>query len=183
MASVYLAIDLKHQRRVAIKVLHPRLGAWLGAERFLTEIRITAGLQHPHILPLLDSGEATAGPPERGEGRSLLYYVMPYVEGETLRARLRREQQLPVTEAVRIAKELAAALSYAHAHGVIHRDIKPENVLLARPNGGSPPPALLADFGIARALDSRADRLTDTGVTVGTATYMSPEQASGEREL
>src|SRR5829696_6743126 len=183
MASVYLAIDLKHQRRVAIKVLHPRLGAWLGTERLLTEKRITARLQHPHIRPLLDSGEATAGSPERGQARSLLYYVMPYVEGETLRARLRREQQLPVSEAVRIAKELVAALSYAHAHGVIHRDIKPENVLLATPNAGSPAPALLADFGIARALDSRADRLTDTGVTVGTATYMSPEQASGEREL
>jgi serine/threonine protein kinase/Tol biopolymer transport system component len=182
-ATVYLATDLKHERRVAIKVLHPELGAWLGADRFLTEIRIMARLQHPHILPLLDSGEATFELPERGEGRSLLYYVMPYVEGETLRARLRREQQLPVSEAVRIAKELVAALSYAHARGVIHRDIKPENVLLAMPHAGSPAPALLADFGIARALESSAERLTGTGVTVGTAGYMSPEQATGEREV
>jgi len=183
MATVYLARDLRHDRDVAVKVLHPELGAWLGADRFLTEIRITARLQHPHILPLLDSGEASAGVSERGEGRSRLYYVMPYVEGETLRARLRREQQLPATEAVRIAKELVAALAYAHAQGVIHRDIKPENVLLARPNAGSPPPALLADFGIARALDGPADRLTGTGMAVGTAAYMSPEQATAEREL
>src|SRR5215211_5711339 len=123
MATVYLATDLKHERRVAIKVLHPEFGTWLGADRFLAEIRITAGLQHPHILPLLDSGEATLEPPERGEGRSRLYYVMPYVEGETLRARLRREQQLPVSEALRITREVADALQYAHQHGVIHRDI------------------------------------------------------------
>ena len=173
MATVYLGEDQKHQRQVAIKVLHPELGAWLGAERFLAEIRVTARLQHPHILPLLDSGDVAG----------LLYYVMPYVPGETLRARLVREQQLPVTEAVRIAKELASALAYAHSLGVIHRDIKPENVLLGLPNTGSAAPALLADFGIARSLDASADRLTGTGITVGTPAYMSPEQATAEREV
>jgi len=173
MATVYLGEDRKHQRQVAIKVLHPELGAWLGAERFLAEIRITARLQHPHILPLLDSGDAAG----------LLYYVMPYVTGETLRDRLGREQQLPVTEAIRIAKELASALAYAHSQGVIHRDIKPENVLLGPPNAGAAVPALLADFGIARSLDASADRLTGTGITVGTPAYMSPEQATAEREI
>ncbi|HTK51334.1 MAG TPA: serine/threonine-protein kinase [Gemmatimonadaceae bacterium] len=173
MATVLLAEDLKHGRAVAIKVLHEELGAWLGAERFLSEIRITARLQHPHILPLLDSGDAG----------SALYYVMPYVSGETLRARLRREKQLPVAEAVRIGKEVATALAYAHAGGVIHRDIKPENILLGAPNAGAPAPTLLADFGIARSLDSSADRLTSTGITVGTPSYMSPEQATGEREI
>jgi len=183
MATVYLADDLKHQRRVAIKVLHPELGAWLGAERFLSEIRITARLQHPHILPLLDSGEALVGHAEHSDGSSLLYYVMPYVAGETLRTRLRREQQLPVTEALRIAKEVAAALAHAHDQGIIHRDIKPENILLGAPNAASPAPTLLADFGIARSVDGSADRLTSTGVTVGTASYMSPEQATAEREI
>ena len=173
MATVYLGEDRKHQRQVAIKVLHPELGAWLGAERFLAEIRITARLQHPHILPLLDSGDAAG----------LLYYVMPYVTGETLRNRLGREQQLPVTEAIRIAKELASALAYAHSQGVIHRDIKPENVLLGPPNADATVPALLADFGIARSLDASADRLTGTGITVGTPAYMSPEQATAEREI
>ena len=173
MATVFLAEDLKHGRAVAIKVLHEELGAWLGAERFLAEIRITARLQHPHILPLLDSGDAGGA----------LYYVMPYVSGETLRARLRRERQLPVAEAVRIGKEVASALAYAHAAGVIHRDIKPENILLGAPNAGDPAPTLLADFGIARSIDAAADRLTSTGITVGTPSYMSPEQATGEREI
>ena len=173
MATVFLAEDLKHGRAVAIKVLHEELGAWLGAERFLAEIRITARLQHPHILPLLDSGDADGA----------LYYVMPYVSGETLRARLRREQQLPVAEAVRIGKEVASALAYAHAAGVIHRDIKPENILLGPPNAVASAPTLLADFGIARSLDTSADRLTSTGITVGTPSYMSPEQATGEREI
>jgi tetratricopeptide (TPR) repeat protein/tRNA A-37 threonylcarbamoyl transferase component Bud32 len=173
MATVYLAEDVRHGRPVAIKVLHPELGAWLGAERFLAEIRITARLQHPNILPLLDSGEM--------EG--LLYYVMPYVAGETLRARLERERQLPIAEAVRITKDVAAALAYAHAAGIIHRDIKPENILLGTPNAGAPAPVLLADFGIARSIDAGADRLTGTGITVGTAAYMSPEQATAEREL
>jgi len=173
MATVFLADDLKHGRAVAIKVLHEELGAWIGAERFLAEIRITARLQHPHILPLLDSGDADG----------TLYYVMPYVSGETLRARLRREQQLPVAEALRIAKEVASGLAHAHAAGVIHRDIKPENILLGPPNALAPAPTLLADFGIARSLDASADRLTGTGITVGTPSYMSPEQATGEREI
>ena len=138
MATVYLAHDLKHEREVAIKVLHPDLGAALGAERFLSEIKTTAKLQHPHILPLLDSGEADG----------LLYYVMPLVTGETLRARLERERQLPVSDAVRIAREVASALDYAHRQGVIHRDIKPENILL---HDGS---AVVADFGIALAVQT-----------------------------
>ena len=141
MATVYLAHDIKHDRDVAIKVLHPDLGAALGAERFLTEIRTTARLQHPHILPLLDSGEADG----------LLYYVMPLVTGETLRARLERERQLPVDDAVRIAREVADALSYAHGRAVIHRDIKPENILLQDGH------ALVADFGIALAVQSAGD--------------------------
>ena len=173
MATVFFAEDLRHGRPVAIKVLHAELGAWLGTERFLAEIRITARLQHPNILPLLDSGDAN--------GR--LYYVMPYVAGETLRARLDRERQLPVPDATRIAKEIAAALAYAHAVGIIHRDIKPENILFGAPNAVTPPPVLLADFGIARSIDANADRLTSTGMSVGTAAYMSPEQATGEREL
>jgi tRNA A-37 threonylcarbamoyl transferase component Bud32 len=180
MATVYLAEDIRHHRAVAIKVLHPELGAWLGAERFNAEIRITARLQHPHILPLLDSGQVSAAP---GVSDELLYYVMPYVTGETLRDRLRREQQLTVDDALRITKELAAALAYAHAQGIIHRDIKPENILLGPPNAVPPGPALLADFGVARSLDGAGDRLTSTGLTVGTAAYMSPEQATAEREL
>ena len=168
MATVYLAHDLKHERDVAIKVLHPDLGAVLGAERFLSEIKTTAKLQHPHILPLLDSGEAAG----------FLYYVMPVVTGETLRARLERERQLPVPEAVRIAREVASALDYAHRQGVIHRDIKPENILL---HDGQ---ALVADFGIALAVQSAGgQRMTQTGLSLGTPQYMSPEQAMGERSI
>src|SRR5512135_2759759 len=168
MATVYLAHDLRHDRDVAIKVLHPDLGAALGAERFLSEIRTTARLQHPHILPLLDSGDADG----------LLYYVMPLVTGETLRPRLTRERQLPLEDAVRIAREVADALGYAHGLGVIHRDIKPENILL---QGGH---ALVADFGIALAVQSAGgQRMTQTGLSLGTPQYMSPEQAMGERGI
>ena len=168
MATVYLAHDHKHDREVAIKVLHPDLGATLGGERFLSEIKTTARLQHPHILPLLDSGNA--------EG--LLYYVMPVVTGETLRARLEREKQLAVPEAVRIAREVASALDYAHRQGVIHRDIKPENILL---HDGQ---ALVADFGIALAVQTVAgERMTQTGLSLGTPQYMSPEAAMGERTI
>jgi len=168
MATVYLAHDLRHQREVAIKVLHPDLGAALGGERFLTEIRTTARLQHPHILPLLDSGEAGG----------LLYYVMPLMTGETLRARLDRERQLPVDDALRIAREVADALGHAHQQGIIHRDIKPENILL---QGGH---ALVADFGIALAVQTAGgQRMTQTGLSLGTPQYMSPEQAMGERTI
>jgi serine/threonine-protein kinase len=169
MATVYLAHDLRHDRRVAVKVLRPELAAVIGAERFLAEIKTTANLQHPHILSLFDSGEAAG----------TVFYVMPFVEGESLRDRLAREHQLPVDEAVRIAREVADALHYAHGHGVIHRDIKPENILL---HGGH---ALVADFGIALAV-SRSDggsRMTETGMSLGTPHYMSPEQAMGEREI
>jgi serine/threonine-protein kinase len=168
MATVYLAQDLRHGRKVAVKVLRPELAAVIGAERFLAEIKLTANLQHPHILPLFDSGEAD----------SFLFYVMPFVQGETLRDRLRREKQLPVADAVRIAAEVASALDYAHRHGVVHRDIKPENILLHEGQ------ALVADFGIALAA-SRAggDRMTETGMSLGTPHYMSPEQAMGEREI
>ncbi len=168
MATVYLAHDIKHGRDVAIKVLHPDLGAALGSERFLSEIRTTARLQHPHILPLLDSGDADG----------LLYYVMPYVTGETLRARLEREKQLPIDDALRIAREVADALGSAHALNIIHRDIKPENILL---QGGH---ALVADFGIALAVQSAGgQRMTQTGLSLGTPQYMSPEQAMGERTI
>jgi Tol biopolymer transport system component len=168
MATVYLAHDTRHERDVAIKVLHPELGAVLGADRFLSEIRTTARLQHPHILPLLDSGDAGG----------LLYYVMPLVTGETLRARLERERQLPVADAVSITREVADALGYAHGLGVIHRDIKPENILL---QGGH---ALVADFGIALAVQSAGGaRMTQTGLSLGTPQYMSPEQAMGERAI
>ena len=168
MATVYLAEDLKHKRRVALKVLKPELAAVLGAERFVQEITTTAALQHPHILPLFDSGEADG----------FLYYVMPFIDGETLRAKLDRETQLGVDEAVRIASDVAGALHYAHAHGVIHRDIKPENIML---DDGV---ALLADFGIAVAVTrAGATRLTETGLSLGTPAYMSPEQVAGERHL
>jgi len=168
MATVFLAHDLRHDRDVAIKVLHPDLGAALGGERFLSEIRTTARLQHPHVLPLLDSGSADG----------LLYYVMPLITGETLRARLAREKQLPVDDAVRIAREVADALGYAHELGVIHRDIKPENILL---QGGH---ASVADFGIALAVQQAGgQRMTQTGLSLGTPQYMSPEQAMGERTI
>jgi eukaryotic-like serine/threonine-protein kinase len=168
MAVVYLARDLKHDRRVALKLLRPELGAVLGVERFLSEIRVTANLQHPNLLPLFDSGEA--------DGQ--LFYVMPFVEGESLRARLDREKQLPIDAALHIATSVASALDYAHRHGVIHRDLKPENVLL---HDGQP---LIADFGIALAVSNAGgSRVTQTGLSLGTPQYMSPEQATGDRDI
>jgi len=169
MATVFLAEDVKHRRPVAIKVLHPELAAAVGADRFLREIEIAARLQHPHILPLYDSGTAAG----------FLYYVMPYVEGESLRDRLEREKQLSLEDTLRIAEEVAGALAYAHSHGVVHRDIKPENVMLS---GGS---AVVADFGIARAVTAAGDehQLTQTGTVIGTPAYMSPEQATGSAEI
>jgi eukaryotic-like serine/threonine-protein kinase len=168
MATVYLAHDIKHDRKVAIKVLKPELAAVIGADRFLREIKTIASLQHPHILGLIDSGEV--------EGTA--FYVMPFVEGESLRDLLNREKQLPIADAVRIASEIASALDYAHRHGVIHRDIKPENILL---HDGS---ALVADFGIALAVSTAGGtRMTETGMSLGTPHYMSPEQALGEREI
>jgi len=163
MATVFLARDVRHGRQVAIKTLRAELAASIGADRFLREIQLAANLQHPNILALYDSGEANG----------ILFYVMPFIEGESLRGRLNREQQLPLNDAVRITREAAEALAYAHEHGVIHRDIKPENILLQ--NGH----ALVADFGIARALDAAGERLTQTGMAVGTPHYMSPEQALG----
>ena len=169
MATVYLGLDLKHNRKVAVKVLRPELSAIVGAERFLNEIRTTANLQHPHILPLHDSGEING----------VIFYVMPLVEGESLRDRLNREKQLPIDDSVRIAHDAADALDYAHRHGVIHRDIKPENILL---HDGR---AVVADFGIALAVSTAggATRMTETGMSLGTPHYMSPEQAMGEREV
>ncbi|MFL5401191.1 MAG: protein kinase domain-containing protein [Gemmatimonadales bacterium] len=169
MATVYLAHDLRHERPVALKVLHPELARALGADRFLREIKSAARLQHPNILSVYDSGEAA--------GR--FWFTMPYVEGESLRDRLRRERQLPVDDAIRIAREAAEALDYAHRHGLVHRDIKPENILLSEGH------ALVVDFGISRALGAGEpeERLTETGLVVGTPTYMSPEQATGERML
>ena len=182
MATVYLAEDLRHHRRVAVKVLKPELTEVLGAERFLKEIEVTANLQHPHILPLFDSGEVSAADPDssRGEppGPSFLFYVMPYVEGESLRARIVREKQLPLDTAIDLARQVAGALDYAHRHGVVHRDIKPENILI---HDGQ---ALVADFGIALAVSQAAgSRLTETGLSVGSPQYMSPEQATGERDI
>ena len=168
MATVFLARDVRHDRRVALKVLDPELGAVLGAERFLAEIKVTAKLQHPNLLPLFDSGEAGG----------LLFYVMPFVEGESLRSRLDREKQLPVDDAIRLAVAIGGALDYAHRRGVIHRDLKPENILL---HDGQP---LVADFGIALALSNAGgQRITQTGLSLGTPQYMSPEQATGDRVL
>jgi serine/threonine-protein kinase len=175
MATVYLAHDLKHDRDVALKVLRPELAAVLGGDRFLQEIRLTAQLQHPHIVPLLDSGEVLAGP---GIPGPYLYYVLPYIEGESLRERLTRERQLPLEDALRITRAVAGALQYAHDRGVIHRDIKPENILLSR---GEP---IVADFGIALAVEQAGGtRFTETGLSLGTPRYMSPEQAAGDRAL
>ena len=166
MATVFLARDVRHNRHVALKVLNPELGAVLGVERFLAEIEVTANLQHPNLLPLFDSGEANG----------LLFYVMPFIQGESLRARLDREKQLPVDEAVRIAMAIAGALDYAHRHKVIHRDLKPENILMQE---GQP---LIADFGIALAVSKAGgERITQTGLSLGTPQYMSPEQATGDR--
>jgi serine/threonine-protein kinase len=168
MATVYLAHDVKHERNVALKVLLPELASALGAGRFLAEIKTTAKLHHPHILPLYDSGDAAG----------FLFYVMPFVEGETLRERIARGKQLPLQEAVRVIAEVADALAYAHGQGVVHRDIKPENIMLASGH------ALVADFGIARAVTvAGSERMTMAGMTLGTAAYMSPEQASGEENL
>ena len=168
MATVYVARDLKHRRQVAVKVLHPDLAAAIGQERFLHEIEIVARLRHPHILPLHDSGDADG----------ILYFVMPYVEGESLRERLTRERQLPLDEALHIASEVADALAYAHAHGIIHRDIKPANIMLESNH------AVVTDFGIALVTQSaRPDRLTASGLSPGTPEYMSPEQAGGEHEV
>ncbi|MEO7101764.1 MAG: protein kinase [Gemmatimonadaceae bacterium] len=179
MATVYLARDLKLDRNVAIKVLRPEIGAVLGASRFLLEIKTTANLRHPHIVPLYDSGEVQLVSQTPGEAAELLlYYVMPVVEGESLRERIDRDKQLPIDEALRIASEVADALSYAHARGVIHRDIKPENILM---EGGH---AVVADFGIVRALSAAGgERLTETGMSVGTPAYMSPEQAAGDHDV
>ena len=187
MATVYLARDVKHDRLVALKVLHPELAAMLGPERFLREIKFAARLQHPHILSVHDSGAAG----QQDSGAERLWFTMPYVEGESLRDRLKRESQLPVEDAVQITREAAQALDYAHQHGVIHRDIKPENILLTKDGN-----VLVADFGIARALESGEagkrggedvsgtdERLTGTGISLGTPAYMSPEQAAGERTV
>jgi serine/threonine protein kinase/Flp pilus assembly protein TadD len=168
MATVYLAQDLKHRRPVAVKVLHPHLAANIGADRFLREIEIAAALNHPHILPLMDSGNADG----------LLYYVMPFVEGDSLRDRLAREGRLPIAEAVELTRKVAGALAYAHARGVVHRDVKPENVMLHQGE------AVVTDFGIAKAVSTEGlEHLTQTGTSVGTPPYMSPEQASGDQEL
>ena len=167
MATVYLAQDLKHNRRVALKVLHPGLAHALGPERFRREIEIAAGLQHPHILPVFDSGEH--------EG--MLWYTMPFIQGESLRDLMAREAELPLEQAVQITREVAGALDCAHAQGIIHRDIKPENILLS---GGH---ALVADFGIARALSEESGRLTATGLAIGTPASLSPEQGDGDRQV
>ena len=168
MATVYLARDLRHDREVALKVLRPELAAVLGADRFLNEVRITARLDHPHIVTLIDSGESDG----------FLWYVLPYIRGESLRARLDRERQLGIDEALAITRQIATALDFAHQHDVVHRDIKPENILLHEGE------AMLADFGIALAVkEAGGNRLTETGLSLGTPQYMSPEQATGDRQL
>ena len=167
MATVYLAEDLKHKRKVAVKVMRPELAATLGSDRFLREVEIAANLSHPHILPMYDSGEADG----------ILYYVMPWVEGESLSARLKRDGELPAPEALRYAREVADALAYAHKRGIIHRDIKPANILLGDGH------ALVADFGIARALEAQGEAITRTGLAIGTPQYMSPEQATGAKDV
>ncbi|MGH7569562.1 MAG: serine/threonine-protein kinase, partial [Gemmatimonadales bacterium] len=168
MATVYVAHDLKHDRDVALKILKPDVAQALGRERFLREIKLAAKLQHPNILPVYDSGEAAGA----------LYYVMPFVEGESLRDRLDREGQFSLEEAIQITREVADALAYAHSHDVVHRDIKPENVMLS---GGH---AVVADFGIARAISGAGqDKVTQTGLAIGTPAYMSPEQASGSGQI
>ncbi len=188
MATVYLARDVRHDRLVALKFLRPEVGAILGGDRFAREIRTVARLQHPHLLTVHDSGSVTVGSLQSGVGgndspapgsrlQTLLWFSMPFVDGESLRDRIARDGQLPQDEAVTIAREVADGLAYAHVHGVIHRDIKPENILVS---GGH---ALVADFGIARSDDDTAERLTSTGLAIGTPAYMSPEQASGEREI
>ena len=166
MALVFLARDLRHDRKVALKVLRPEISAEIGAERFLREIKMAAGLTHPHILPVYDSGEAGG----------LLFYVMPNMEGRSLRERLETERQLPLDEALRITHEVATALDYAHRNRVIHRDIKPEHILMHEGN------AMVADFGIGKAMSGAAS-VTRTGLAIGTPAYMSPEQASGEQEI
>jgi serine/threonine-protein kinase len=166
MAVVFLAHDLRHDRKVALKVLRPEVSAEIGAERFLREIKMAAGLTHPHILPVYDSGEADG----------LLFYVMPNMEGRSLRERLEHERQLPLEEALRITREVAAALDYAHRHHVVHRDIKPENILL---HEGA---AMVADFGIGKALSGNGS-ITQAGMALGTPTYMSPEQGSGDADI
>ena len=169
MATVYLADDLRHERKVALKVLKPELAAVVGADRFLAEIKTTANLQHPHILPLFDSGEAD----------SFLFYVMPYVEGESIRELITKEKQLGVKDALSITRKVSDALDYAHEHGVVHRDIKPGNILLSE--RGEP---LVADFGIALAVaQAGGGRITETGLSLGTPHYMSPEQATGDRDV
>src|SRR4029079_10603874 len=174
MAVVYLAHDLRHDRPVALKVLHPEMAQTLGTDRFLREIKLAARLQHPHIVTVYDSGEVQGD----SEGPTCLWFTMPYIEGESLRDRLRRERQLPIDEAVRITREVALALDFAHRHGIIHRDVKPENILLVDGQ------ALVADFGIGRALDAAgSEQITNTGFAVGTPAYMSPEQSLGERDI